>query len=42
MARRTLEKAEAVVDAAKAEPEKYGKLLETWIAPAASTAVSSG
>jgi N6-adenosine-specific RNA methylase IME4 len=28
MARRTLEKAEAVVDAAEAEPEKYGKLLE--------------
>jgi N6-adenosine-specific RNA methylase IME4 len=27
-ARRTLEKAEAVVDAAEAEPEKYGKLLE--------------
>jgi N6-adenosine-specific RNA methylase IME4/ParB-like chromosome segregation protein Spo0J len=27
MARRTLEKAEAVVDAAEAEPEKYGKLL---------------
>jgi N6-adenosine-specific RNA methylase IME4/ribosomal protein S14 len=27
MARRTLEKAEAVVDAAAAEPEKYGKLL---------------
>jgi N6-adenosine-specific RNA methylase IME4 len=26
--RRTLEKAEAIVDAAKAEPEKYGKLLE--------------
>jgi len=26
-ARRTLEKAEAVVDAAEAEPEKYGKLL---------------
>jgi N6-adenosine-specific RNA methylase IME4 len=28
MARRTLEKAEAVVDAAEAEPEKFGKLLE--------------
>jgi N6-adenosine-specific RNA methylase IME4 len=28
VARRTLEKTEAVVDAAKAEPEKYGKLLE--------------
>jgi ParB family chromosome partitioning protein len=28
MARRTLEKAEAIVDAAEAEPEKYGKLLE--------------
>jgi len=28
MARRTLEKAEAVVDAAEAEPEKYGKLLD--------------
>jgi N6-adenosine-specific RNA methylase IME4 len=27
MARRTLEKAEAVVDAAEAEPEKFGKLL---------------
>jgi N6-adenosine-specific RNA methylase IME4 len=27
MARRTLEKAEAIVDAAEAEPEKYGKLL---------------
>jgi N6-adenosine-specific RNA methylase IME4 len=27
MARRTLEKAEAIVDAAKAEPEKFGKLL---------------
>ena len=27
MARRTLEKAEAVVDAAESEPEKYGKLL---------------
>jgi N6-adenosine-specific RNA methylase IME4 len=27
MARRTLEKAEAVVDAAEAEPEKYGRLL---------------
>jgi N6-adenosine-specific RNA methylase IME4 len=27
MARRTLEKAEAVVDAAEAEPAKYGKLL---------------
>ena len=28
MARRTLEKAEAIVDAAEAEPEKFGKLLE--------------
>jgi N6-adenosine-specific RNA methylase IME4/ParB-like chromosome segregation protein Spo0J len=28
MARRTLEKAEAVVDAAEAEPERFGKLLE--------------
>jgi len=28
MARRTLEKAEAIVDAAEAEPEKYGKLLD--------------
>jgi N6-adenosine-specific RNA methylase IME4 len=28
MARRTLEKAEAVVDAAEAEPEKFGPLLE--------------
>jgi N6-adenosine-specific RNA methylase IME4 len=28
MARRTLEKAEEVVDAAEAEPEKYGKFLE--------------
>jgi N6-adenosine-specific RNA methylase IME4 len=28
MARRTLEKAEAIVDAAEAEPEKYGKLRE--------------
>jgi N6-adenosine-specific RNA methylase IME4 len=28
MARRTLEKAEAVVDAAEAEPEKYGRLRE--------------
>jgi N6-adenosine-specific RNA methylase IME4/ParB-like chromosome segregation protein Spo0J len=28
MARHTLEKAEAVVDAAEAEPEKFGKLLE--------------
>jgi ParB family chromosome partitioning protein len=28
MARRTLEKAEAVVDAAEAEPDKYGKLVE--------------
>jgi N6-adenosine-specific RNA methylase IME4 len=28
MARRTLEKAEAVVDAAEAEPEKFGKLLD--------------
>jgi ParB-like chromosome segregation protein Spo0J len=28
MARRTLEKAEAVVEAAEAEPDKYGKLLE--------------
>jgi N6-adenosine-specific RNA methylase IME4 len=27
MARRTLEKAEAIVDAAEAEPEKFGKLL---------------
>ena len=27
MARRTLEKAEAIVDAAEAEPEKYGRLL---------------
>ena len=27
MARRTLEKAEAIVEAAEAEPEKYGKLL---------------
>jgi hypothetical protein len=27
MARRTLEKAEAIVDAAQAEPEKFGKLL---------------
>jgi N6-adenosine-specific RNA methylase IME4/ParB-like chromosome segregation protein Spo0J len=28
MARRTLEKAEAIVDAAEAEPEKFGKLLD--------------
>ena len=28
MARRTLEKAEAIVDAADAEPERFGKLLE--------------
>jgi N6-adenosine-specific RNA methylase IME4 len=28
MSRRTLEKAEAIVDAAKANPKKYGKLLE--------------
>jgi MT-A70/ParB-like nuclease domain len=28
MGRRTLEKAEAIVDAAKAEPKKFGKLLE--------------
>jgi N6-adenosine-specific RNA methylase IME4 len=28
MARRTLEKAEAIVEAAEAEPEKYGKLLD--------------
>jgi N6-adenosine-specific RNA methylase IME4 len=28
MARRTLEKAEAIVDAAEAEPQKFGKLLE--------------
>jgi ParB-like chromosome segregation protein Spo0J len=28
LARRTLEKAEAVVDAAEAEPERFGKLLE--------------
>src|SRR5260221_9087888 len=28
MARRRLEKAEAVVDAAEAEPERFGKLLE--------------
>jgi len=28
MTRRTLEKAEAIVDAAEAEPEKFGKLLE--------------
>jgi N6-adenosine-specific RNA methylase IME4 len=28
MARRTLEKAEAIVDAAEAEPERFGKLLE--------------
>src|SRR5215831_14872214 len=28
MARRTLEKAEAIVDAAEAEPEKYGKFVE--------------
>jgi N6-adenosine-specific RNA methylase IME4/ParB-like chromosome segregation protein Spo0J len=28
MARRTLEKAEAIVDAAEAEPEKYGKIRE--------------
>ena len=28
MARRTLERAEAIVDAAQAEPAKYGKLLE--------------
>src|SRR5215831_21108254 len=28
MARRTLEKAEAIVDAAEAEPEKYGRFLE--------------
>jgi N6-adenosine-specific RNA methylase IME4 len=28
MARRTLEKAEAVVDAAESEPERFGKLLE--------------
>jgi hypothetical protein len=28
MARRTLEKAEAIVDAAEVEPKKYGKLLD--------------
>src|SRR5262249_56717433 len=28
MARRTLEKAEAIVDAAEAEPEKFGRLLD--------------